>query len=125
MAWPALHRIILALLATALLSSACAAQAGGQERIQAVIGGTVDGQRARAVADHLAARPGVSLCRVDPVSRNVLMHVDGTFRMTEQAIRQLFLLHGMRLRCLVRQPRTNAPFQLLDPRTCSHTLYPR
>lgn len=112
-------RLLVLAALLAVMPSRGMAQAG-VDQIQAVVSGPLTGQSARTLTHHLAARPGVRLCRVDPVSRNVLLHVDQGFRMGEQALRHLFAQHGLHLRCYVRQPRTGAPFQLLDPRACGH-----
>ncbi len=100
-----------------LLVSASVARAQ-VDQIQAVVSGPVTGQVTRTLTDHLSVRPGVLLCRIDPVSRNVLLHVDPSFHLNEEALRKLFLIHGLHLRCFIRTPRTNTPFHLLDPRAC-------
>lgn len=89
------------------------------ERIQAVVDGQLTGHSARSISDHLAARPGVRLCRVDVYSRNLFMEVDPNCRLSQQAIERFFAIHGLHLRCYARVPQTSAPFRLLDPRTCS------
>lgn len=114
----ALLRPLIFLLAWLALQAEMRAQGDGVDLIQAVVSGPLTGHGARTITDHLAAHPGVRLCRVDPVSRNMLLHVDAAFRMDERAIRHLFRMHGLHLRCYSRSPRTDAPFRLLDPRAC-------
>lgn len=108
--------LVLLLLGTGHRASA---QNSGVSRTQAVIAGPLTGQLARTLTDHLSARPGVRVCRVDPVSRNLLLETDERFHMTALAIKRLFQLHGLHLRCYENGPRPNAPFRLLDPRKCS------
>lgn len=113
-----LLRLLVFLIAGLALQADARAQGDGVDLIQAVVSGPLTGHGARTVTDHLASHPGVRLCRVDPVSRNVLLHVDAAFRMDERAIRHLFRTHGLHLRCYSRVARTHAPFRLLDPRAC-------
>lgn len=74
------------------------------ERIQAVVDGQLTGYSARSISDHLAARPGVRLCRVDVHSRNLLLSVDPSCQLSQQAIERFFAIHGLHLRCYSRVP---------------------
>lgn len=111
-------RLLIFSLAVLALQVDTQAQDEGVDQIQAVVSGPLTSHGARAITDHLAAHPGVRLCRVDPISRNMLLHVDAAFRMDERAIRHLLRTNGLHLRCYSRAPRTDAPFRLLDPRAC-------
>lgn len=110
-------RSLAVIFAFALCASFVRAQ-GNVEQVQAVIAGPITGTVARTLTDHLSARPGVLLCRVDPISRNLLLLVGEGSHLSEEALRHLFTLHGLHLRCYVREPRSNAPFHLIDPRSC-------
>ncbi|MBK8499758.1 MAG: hypothetical protein IPL52_13315 [Flavobacteriales bacterium] len=94
------------------------AQLSGVDQIQAVIAGPLTAQAARTLGDHLAERPGVLLCRVDPISRNLLLHIEAHSTLSATSLEHYMAIHGLHLRCYVRRPRTSAPFHLLDPRTC-------
>lgn len=112
---------VIRLLIIALGSGACAgasAQSGAPERIQAVLNGALSGHLARSLSDRLAARPGVLLCRVDPASHNLLLHVDASFGMSAAGLEQFFRVHGLMLRCLQRGA-IDVPFSVLDPRACT------
>ncbi|HRH39045.1 MAG TPA: hypothetical protein PK760_11900, partial [Flavobacteriales bacterium] len=63
-------RLTLIAIACLLFATGVSAQTSGVEQVQAVIAGPLTGASARTLSDHLASRPGVLLCRVDPVSRN-------------------------------------------------------
>lgn len=106
-----------AVISLLLLSAAmCTAQETGL--IQGVISGGVTARTALIVQDHLHARPGVRVCRVDPVSRNIMLIVDERFRLEEEGLRHLLRIHGIGLHCYRRVNRTAAPFRLLDPADC-------
>lgn len=94
-------------------------QSGALDEVQAVISGPLTGHMARTVTKHLSSRPGVVLCRVDVSSRNLLMHVDDRFRLSEPSLEKLFAMHGLHLRCYRRGPRNPGPFRLLDPARCA------
>jgi hypothetical protein len=94
------------------------AQATDEVRLQAVLQGTLSGHLARSLTDRLSARPGVRLCRIDPASHNLLLHVDGSFSLSAAGLEHFFRVHGLNLRCL-QQGSVNTPFMVLDPRACA------
>lgn len=92
----------------------------GQETqlIQGVVSGGLTTRTAMLVQEHLGARPGVHVCRVDPHSRNIMLIVDPEFRLTEEGLRHFLRVHSMSLHCYWRGRRPDAPFRLLDPDDC-------
>lgn len=71
---------------------------------------------------HLAKRPGVLLCRIDPISHNVLLRLDQHAHLSEHALRSFFAIHGLMLGCFTRGPLIEAPFHPLDPRACGEPI---
>ncbi len=92
----------------------------GQETrlIQGVASGAVTARTALTVQKHLQARPGVRVCRVDPISRNIMLIVDERFQLEEAGLRHLLRIHGMGLHCYRMGPRAAGPFRLLNPADC-------
>lgn len=115
-------RMFHILLFSSLFTGMVQAQGSGAEQVQAVVKGTITGHSARILTLHLAKRPGVLLCRIDPISHNVLLHLDQHARLTEHTLRSFFALHGLALGCFMRGPLTDAPFHPLDPRTCDEPI---
>lgn len=92
----------------------------GQDRqlIQGVVSGGITQHSARVIQDHLKARDGVLVCRVDPVSRNIMVIVEPGFGLNEDGLRHFLRIHGIALRCYRRSRLTDAPFHLMDPKSC-------
>lgn len=111
-------RHFLVLLFFSITCLGAKSQSSGVDQVQAVISGPLTAEAARSLGDHIAERPGVLLCRVDPISRNLLIHIDAHSTLSATSLEHYLAIHGLHLRCYTRVPRSSAPFRLLDPRSC-------
>ena len=91
------------------------------DQVQAVVFGLDTPQEALRADQHLGHIPGVLLTRTDVRTRNLYMLVKAESPDQEQAVRAALGQLGLRLACWTRAPRSDGPFDHLDPDRCGET----
>lgn len=108
---------------TLLLCVTTRAQSPMFDVVQAVVPDLRSPQQAAQVDQQLRSLPGVLMTRTDHNTRNLLLHVETSAALNEDAVRSVLTPLALDLRCFRRAPRAPGPFSHLNPRDCG-TLTP-
>ncbi len=94
------------------------AQQASLHQLQAVVIGLQDPQLARQLSLLVEEQNGVTVCRFDVHTQNLMMQMHPSCTLDHAALNALLEPHGVRVRCVTRSTVGAAPFRHLDPQTC-------
>ncbi|MBK9175033.1 MAG: hypothetical protein IPM46_01600 [Flavobacteriales bacterium] len=115
---PAAKRALRILAATTVLVVLQAADAKGQDLVQAAVDGLTDPLTAREASLLVQQHQGVIMARFDVSTRNMMLHVHPTCVLDAATLNAQLLPLGIQVRCLTRRDARAAPFRHIDPTRC-------
>lgn len=110
------------MIVTALMLTLAHGQTPSYHVVQAVVPGLRSPQQAAQVDMQLRSLPGVLMTRTDHNTRNLLLHVETSAALNEDAIRLVLTPLALDLRCFRRLPHAPGSFHHLDPRDCGSLI---
>lgn len=115
-----------AFIVCAFVPFALKAQSGATtDQVQAVVHGLRSPQQALHVDQIIHGMNGVLLSRTDATSENLFILVRADVALDPTELRALLAPMGIRIACWTRRPRSEAPYQPLDPKACEPGITPK
>jgi hypothetical protein len=116
--WGRKGRSTALIVGSFIAASLCAQPTDGIDQVQAVVHGLRTPQQALHVDQMIHAVDGVLVSRTDFASRNLFILLRSDSALDPEALRTMLAPSGIRLSCWSRRPRSQQPFEPLDPSAC-------